>query len=75
MLNFYFLGEGLEIVSSLYFVYEFSRKMFHLLDSTNGLNLIVWLPLLLEILDNMCIPIVCFPSYEVINFEIALISI
>ena len=33
-------------------------------------HFIVWLPLLLEILGNMCIIIVCFPSCEVVNFEI-----
>ena len=34
---------------------------------TNG---IAWLPLLLEILDNMCIVIIWFPVGDVINFEI-----
>ena len=28
---------------------------------------------ILEILDNMCIAIVCEPGYDVINFEINLI--
>ena len=32
-----------------------------------------YLPLLLEILSNICIAIVCFPDYGVINFEINLI--
>ena len=30
----------------------------------------VCLHLFLEILDNMCIAIVCFPGFDVINFEI-----
>ena len=33
-------------------------------------NLIVWLPLLLEILGNMCIKTVYFPGCDVIIFEI-----
>ena len=39
----------------------------------NWPKLIVWLSLLYEILDNMCIVIVCYPGYDVINFEINLI--
>ena len=31
---------------------------------------IVWLPLLLEIMDNICITIVCQPGSKVINFKI-----
>ena len=50
MLNFDFLEKGLEIVSPLHFVYDFSRKMFF-----NWLNFIAWLPLLLEILVSMYI--------------------
>ena len=41
--------------------------------SINWLNFISWLPLLLEILDNMCIVIVWFPDCDVIDFEINLI--
>ena len=40
-------------------MYDFSRKMFLLLYSTDWPNLIVRLPLLLEILGNICIAIVC----------------
>ena len=29
-----------------------------------------WLPLLHEILDNMCIVIICFPVCDIMNFEI-----
>ena len=35
--------------------------------------LIVWLPLLCEILGNMCIAIVCKPGCDVINSEVNLI--
>ena len=41
------------------FVYVFSRKMFLMLHSISWPNFVVWLLLLLEILDNMCITIVC----------------
>ena len=55
------------------FVYDFSRKMFLMLYSINWPNFIVWLPLLLEILGNMCITIICSPGCDVIKFEINLI--
>ena len=32
-------------------------------------NFMVWLPLLLEILGNISVVIICFPVYDVINFE------
>ena len=57
MLNFDFLDKGLGIVSPVHFVYDFSPKMFLMLYSINWPNFIAWLPLLLEILDNMCIAI------------------
>ena len=59
MLNFDFLDKGLGVVSPAQFVYAFSTKMFLMLYSINCPNLIAWLPLLLEILCNMCIAIVC----------------
>ena len=34
-------------------------------------DFVIWLPLLLEILDSMCIEIICFPIY-IIHFEINL---
>ena len=40
----------------------FSNKILLTLYSINRPNFIVWLPLLLEILNNMCIVIICFPS-------------
>ena len=57
MLNIDILDKGLGTVSPAHFVYDFSPKMF-LLYSINRPNFIVWLPLLLEILGNMCIAIV-----------------
>ena len=54
--------------SRLHFVYVFSRFSFYV----NWRNFIVWLPLLLEILGNMCIIIVCFPVCDVINSELTL---
>ena len=73
MLNFDFLDKGLGIVSPAHFVYDFSTKMFLMLYSINWPNFIVWLPLLLEILSNMCIAIICYPGCDVIDFEINLI--
>ena len=59
MLNFDFLEKSLGIVSAPHFVYEFSRNMFLMSYSITWPNLIVWLLPLREILDNMCIAIVC----------------
>ena len=59
MLNFCILDEGLGINSPAHFVYDFSTKMILMLYSINLPNCIVLLPLLLEILGNMCIGIVC----------------
>ena len=61
MSNFVVLEKGLGIVSPPDFGYDFSRKIFLMLHSINWPNFIVWLPLLLEVLGNMCIAI---------NFEI-----
>ena len=58
MLNFDFSDKSLEIVSPADLVYHYSTKMFLMLYSINRSNFIVWLPLLLEILGNMCIAIV-----------------
>ena len=58
ILNLDILDKGLGIVSPAHFAYDFSTKMF-LLYSINWPNFIAWLPLLLEILGNMCIAIVC----------------
>ena len=70
MLNFDFLDKGLGIDSQAHFVYDFSTKMFLMLYSTNWPNFIAWLPLLFEILDNMCIAVVCYPGCDAMDFEI-----
>ena len=56
---FYVSEKGLRLVSPPHFVHDFSRKMFLMLHPINWPNFIVWLPLLVEILHNMCIKIVC----------------
>ena len=55
--------------TSLHFQHGFWRKIFLLLYSINWPNFIVRLPLFREMLGNMCIVIVCWPSCDVINFE------
>ena len=70
MFNFDFLDKGLGIVSPAHFVYEFSTKMFLMLYSINLPNFIAWLPLLLDILGNICIAIVFKPGCDVMDFEI-----
>ena len=67
------LERGVRIVSLLHYVYDFSRKMFLMLCSIIWPNLIAWLPLLLEMLVNMCIAIICLSGCDVIDFEINLI--
>ena len=42
-----------------YFLHDFWRKTFLLLYSIVWPNLIVWLPLIREIMSNMCIAIIC----------------
>ena len=59
MLNFDFLDKGQGIVSPAHFAEDFSTKMFLMLYSIDWPNLIAWLPLLLDILGNMCITIAC----------------
>ena len=55
MLSFDFLDKGLGIVSPAHFVDDFLTKMFLMLYSFNWPNFIAWLPLVFEILSNMCI--------------------
>ena len=73
MLNFDFSEKGLELVSPLQFLYDFSRKIFLILHSINWPNIIVWLPLLLKILGNMCITIVFLTKLWRHKFEFDLI--
>ena len=44
--------------------------MFLLLYSINWPNSIVLLPLLYEILGNMCIATICKPGRDIMNFEV-----
>ena len=69
MLNFNLLEKSSRLVSLSHFEYDFSRKMFLMLHFSNWPNFIARLPLLLEILGNMCITIVN-PCCDVIKFEI-----
>ena len=73
MFNYNGSEKGLGIVSLPHFVYDLSRKMFLMSYFINWPNFIIWLPLHLEILGNMCIAIVSFRGCNVINFEIKLI--
>ena len=73
MLNFAFSEKGMGLVSQPHFMYDLSRKMFLMLYSINWPNFVVWLSLLLEVLGIMCILIVLFPGYDVINSEINVI--
>ena len=50
------------------------RKMFVMVHCINWTSFIVWLPLLLKILGNMCIIIFCSPGCDAIKFEISLKS-
>ena len=68
--------KGLEVVSQPDFVNYFLWKIFLLLCSITWPAFIVWLFLLPEILGNRCIIIiVCWPVYDVINFEINLLRL
>ena len=58
MLNFEFFERGVGIVNPPHFVYDFSKKLF-LLYSNKGLNFIVRLLSLYEILGSICISMVC----------------
>ena len=64
--------QDLGLVAMSYFQHDFSIEIFFALYFLNWQNFIVWLSLLLEILGNICINIICFTVYYVINFEINL---
>ena len=73
MLIFDFLKTGLRVVSSPHFVYDFSWKNnSHVLFFELTKFDCRW-SLFLKILSNMCIAVVCFPGFGVINFEINVI--
>ena len=66
MFNFHFYKKELGL--------EFWRKIFLILYSIDRMNFIVWLLLLHEKSDNICILIVIIPAYDVINFETLVFS-
>ena len=63
---------GLGLVFLPYFLHDFWRKFFLLLCPFTWPNFNVLLPLLREILGNMCIVIFCWPGCDVIKFKINL---
>ena len=72
MLNFNFPKKDLGLVFPSHFVYDFSRKIFFVSYSINWPNFNVWLPLLLEILGNMCIIIICKPGWTSQSWRLTL---
>ena len=56
-LNFHFSEKALGLVSLTFCGWFFKKNVSHV--AFNWPTFIVWLPLLLEILDNMCITVVC----------------
>ena len=69
----FFLKGGLELISLAHFLYDFWRKIFILLSAITWPDFIAWLPLLHEILGNISIVIVCWPGFDVINFQTDLV--
>ena len=67
------MKRGLEPVSLPHLWHHFRRKVVFLLHSINWSNFVVWLPLLCEVLGNMCFAIVYKPGCDVMNFEFNLI--
>ena len=53
------IKRGLELISLPHFLPNFRRKIFLLLYSINRPGFFAWLPLLHELLANMCIAIAC----------------
>ena len=63
----------LKLVYLPHFLDDIWRKMFIWLYCINWLNLFLLMPVLREILWNMCFVIVCQPGFDIENFEINLI--
>ena len=59
MLNLDFGEKGLGMVPPPHFAYDFSRQIFLMLCFIKWPSFMNYLPLLLEVLVNMCIAIVC----------------
>ena len=64
---------GLELVFLPHFLHNFYRKIFISGYSINWPHAILWLPLIPEISNNVCMVILCYPGCDVINFEVNLI--
>ena len=66
------LHKGVQLTSLPHFVFIFLRKIFLMLYYIKWPNLFFRLPLIFEILDSMCIAIICCLVSDIINFEINL---
>ena len=73
MFNFVFSEKSLELVSSPHFLHDFFKKIYPLLYSIKWQDPIVWLPLHLEILSNVCIVLVCYPGCNIIDLKLNLV--
>ena len=73
MFDFDVLEKDMETISTPYFVYDFSRKMFLMSYFIKWTSFIGRLLLLLDMLSNMFIARSCFPGGDIINFKINLI--
>ena len=73
MLSFVFLDKGLGIISPAHFVYDFQQKCSSCYVLLTDQISLFGLPLLLEVLGNICIAIVCLQGCDVINFKINMI--
>ena len=63
----FFKQRGLELVSLPHFRHVLWGKIFPTLYSINWPNCIIWLPLLFEMLGNMCTAIVCLPNQSYLS--------
>ena len=68
--QFQFLQKSLRLATPSRFVYDFLMKILFLLCSINWENFVVWFPLLLEILSNMCIVIISCLVSDFRNYKI-----
>ena len=69
--QFWFFGKGSRTSSfTTFYAWFFKKNVFHVIFYRP--NFIFWLPLLFEILGNICFVIICFQVCDVINFEINL---
>ena len=69
---FYKEKRSLKLVFLPHFLHECWRKIFLALNCINWPYFTAWLSLPVEILDSMCIVIICCSVRDVINFEVNL---